>query len=349
MPTFLKGLLALAALTLAPICNAGGGLLLTDAEMLALREQVAPVAGLVARCQRELGHVAAPVSDLSPGDHYGPAGIVKPDKPPTLAPDGLVAYRAALCFALTGDDRYATHSQAILDAWATTLRTVGSPQGHANITFSLPYYAIAAGWVRGAAHWDDSRFRSFLRDTVLPHFTLDRENNHGNWALLLGASVGAYLDDRAVLERARERWQALMALQVDEDGSLPREVCRSDTSNYCGGERKGVSGLSYTHYTLLPTAVTAQILERSGMPVWTGPGSEQLGKAFRRAADWTQHPETFPYYSPERPLNGVRNAPYFGLLQRHYPHAAAAALLEQGRLEGNAFELPLLFGPKRRP
>lgn len=334
----------LAILAAAPAHAAAGGFLLSDSELQALRARPEQTSALMARCAREIDHSASPVAEMSPPDHYGPAGVVKPATPLKLGPDGQVAYRAALCYAISGEARFATHTQAILDAWARTLRTVGSKQGSANVNFSLPYFALAGGLVRDAGKWDDSAFRAFLRNTVLPQSASERDNNHGNWGVLLEATAGAYLADRAVLDRAYARWETLMAGAIAADGSLPLEICRSDNNNYCGGERKGVSGLSYTHYTLLPSALAAQVFERSGIPAWDSPGGAQLNKAFVRAAEWTRRPETFPYYSAQRPLIGVRNASYFPLLQRHYPNPAAAQVLAEGGIGANGFELGLLFG-----
>ncbi|WP_204351273.1 hypothetical protein, partial [Serratia marcescens] len=73
------------------------------------------------------------------------------------------------------------------------------------------------------------------------------------------------------------------------------------------------------HYTLLPATAAARVFELQGQSVWQTPAGQQLASAYRRAALWTREPERFPAYARnQRQLNGVRNAAYFALLQRHY-------------------------------
>jgi hypothetical protein len=336
----------LLALTLAPACLAAkGGLLLSDAELTVLQAFPQRASGLLNVCRKQLDRKPAPMADISPGAHYGANGVQATDAPQTLSPDARMAYRAALCYVLSDDARFASHAQAIIDAWASTLRTVGSRQGQAEVRFNFSYFVIAASWVRGANGWDDGRFRQLLRQTIAPVSNEKIANNQANWSVLLEAAIGGYLAEPAMLGQARERWQALMASQVAADGSLPKEICRTDTSNWCDGPHKGINGMSYTHFTLLPTALAAQVLERQGMSVWRSPGGEQLQRAFYKTAAWTRQPETFPFYADQGGrLNGVRNAAYFALLQRHYPNPDAAQLLEDPKLGMNDFQLLLLFG-----
>lgn len=172
-----------------------------------------------------------------------------------------------------------------------------------------------------------------------------RPNNHANWGVLLEASVGAYLGDRELLSHAERRWQELMQVQVAADGSLPLEVCRSDTTDWCGGAHKGINGLSYTHWTLLPTTLAAKVFERQGMDVWRTPGGEKLASAFSQAAAWTTRPDTFPFYaSNDGKLNGVRNAAYFALLRQHFSSRDADQVMKDGNLGLDRFDLSLIFG-----
>ena len=314
-------------------------------ELRTFRENPARWKRLINRCAREAGWLPTAVAVFSPHPRYSIFGR-RPDALPTLAADTLIAYRAALCYAVSGGLHHARHAQAILDAWARTLRTVEGEQGRAEINFDFPLFVIAADWVRGAGGWDDTPFRRLLTDVVAPLSNAARANNHGNWGVLLEASIGAYLGDRAVLARARARWEALLLDQVAADGSLPRETCRSNTSDWCGGRDKGVNGLSYTHYALLPTTLSAKIFEQQGMSVWNTSAGARLAQAFARAASWTLHPETFPWFAANGgKLADVRNAAYFALLLRHYDNADAARVLADGDIHMDEYELVPMFGP----
>ena len=198
--------------------------------------------------------------------------------------------------------------------------------------------------VRGVKNWNDQSFRHLLTDMALPLSHSDRKNNHANWGVFLTASIAAYTGDTALLQRTRVRWLALMDSEVAPDGSLPLEICRSDTNNYCGGEHKGINGLSYTHYTLLPTTAAARIFEIAGGSVWQTPQGAKLAIAYKQAAAWTLHPENFPYYgSNGGHLNGVRNAAYFALLQRVFPNDDGAQAIASGSLGMNGLEWLVLF------
>ncbi|WP_267226246.1 alginate lyase family protein [Dyella silvae] len=315
-------------------------------EVNALRAAPARWQALRSNCDRDLGYTPHPVSDFSPPQHYvdreGEQRIAKP-----FTDDGHVAYREAMCFAASGDRRYAMASERILDAWATGVQHIGQGQGVADFNFTFPLYALAASMVRTDAQWNDAAFRAFVRQRVLPVSTASRTNNFGNWGVLLEASSAAYLHDRSLMQRAAQRWRALMLSQVAPDGSLPAEICRSNTSNYCGGPDKGVNGLSYTHYLLLPTTLAAEIFHNDGINIYAGDAGHQLNLAYAQAAHWTLHPETFPYYASNGGhLNGVRNAAYFWILQQRIPNDDGRAVIEQGHLGMDGFEMELLYAHK---
>lgn len=324
--------------------RAGGKLWLNEDDIMSLRKQPARTAGLIQRCDKELGMAATPSPDLAPPPHYSAAGMVHDDTAKAFVDDGRRAFRAGLCYLLSQDQRYAKASQATLSAWGNTLRTVSSDQGVAEVNFNLEYYVLAASMVRGVNGWNDESFRRMLTKVALP-LAPKHKNNHQNWEVFRDASIAAYLGDAALLERARERWLQLMENQVAADGSLPLETCRSDTNNYCGGDHQGINGISYTHYTLMPTTAAARIFELQGRAVWQTPQGARLAAAYRKAASWTLHPETFPYYASNGgKLNGVSNAAYFLLLQRQYPNDDAAQVIRAGRLSMDALEWQLLFG-----
>ena len=339
-------LFAACAISLAANADAAtANLWLSDGDIQTLRHQPARTAALIQRCDKEIDVVAAPVAVFAPPPHYTAGGVVETEMSKRFSSDGNLAWRAALCYVISQDVRYAGHAQAIISAWADTVEAVKSEQGASEINFDLPQYVLAASLVRGVGDWSDRSFKHLLLDIALPLSHSERKNNHANWGVYLDATIAAYTGDASLLERARKRWLALMDSQVAPDGSLPLEICRSDTNDYCGGTHKGINGLSYTHYDLLPTTAAARILDIAGRSVWHTPQGEKLGVAYRKAAAWTLHPESFPYFdSNAGHLNGVRNAAYFSLLQREYPNEDGAKVIAEGKLGMNGLEWLVVFG-----
>jgi len=336
---------AFLLLSAASPSYAASNVWLNDADIQSLRSQPARTAGLIQRCGKEIGMAAAPVADLAPPPHYSATGVVHSESGKSFSDDGRRAFRAGLCYAISQDQRYAKHAQAIISAWGDTLREVSTTQGVAEINFNLAYYVLAASMVRGVNDWNDASFRRVLTKVVPPLKTSNYRNNHANWHVFRDASIAAYLGDAALLEHTRKRWLELMDSQVAADGSLPLEICRSDTSNYCDGPTKGINGISYTHYTLTPTVAAAHVFELQGKPVWETPQGGKLASAYSKAAAWTLHPETFPYYASNGgKLNNVNNSGYFVMLQEHYPNQDGAQVIDAGKPPADALGWLLAFG-----
>ena len=325
---------------------AGATVLVTEAEISALRLNKDRYAALIKGVTAKLDYQPTPVTDFSPDAHYNADGVnTNGNNAKQLAADALMAYRSGFCYLVTGDARFAATTQRILDGWAGTLTKVSTDQGKADISFNLPYMIIAASWVRDANKWSSDPFSTFLRKTILPVSQISKSNNHGLWGGLMNASAAVFLGDTKMLNATRERWEVLMQEEVSADGSMPAEMERSATSNWRGGPDKGIRGMAYTHYALMPASLTAKIFADQGQPVWQSSGGKLLQSAYDRAAAWTLHPETFPYYASNNgQLQGVRDAAYFVLLLPHFPNQDAAAVVAQGNLGLNGFLIVELFG-----
>ncbi|MFZ6654037.1 alginate lyase family protein [Undibacterium sp. TJN19] len=350
-PTPHRILLTLAlALSIAPCkaqttAAAAPPLMISEARFAALRQAPERWAGLRKRCDTELTQPSHAVADYSPARHYNAEGVSHDPSGKYLNTDAGVAYRAALCYQLSHELAYARHTQQIADAWGKTLRQASKDQGAAELNFNIPQLVIAASWVRSASPWDDSAFIAMLQKVALPLSHADKANNHGNWGVLMDASIAAYTGNSQQLAAAEQRWQTLLTRQVADDGSLPLEICRSNTNNYCDGADKGINGLSYTHYTLHPATITAEIFLQLGKDLYQTSAGKNLGRAYQRAAEWTRYPERFPYYSSNQGhLNGINNDAYFLILQAHFMNDDAATVLKQGKPGSNSLELGLLYG-----
>lgn len=340
-------LAAAAALLLssASLASAAGNPWLDDGDIQLLHRQPARTAALIQRCDKDIDSAASPLADLAPPPHYSASGVVHTESGKYFSQDGRRAFRAGLCYAISQDPRYAKYAQATISAWGDTLRAVSTPQGVAEINFNLAYNVLAASMVRGVNDWNDASFRHLLTTVVPPLQSSNNRNNHANWHVFRDASIAAYLGDAALMERTRKHWLDLMDKQVAADGSLPLEICRSDTSNYCGGPTQGINGMSYTHYTLTPTVAAAHIFELEGQAVWQTPQGAKLASAYRKAAAWTLHPETFPYYASNAgKLNGLNGTGYFVVLQGHYPNEDGARVISGRKLPMDALDWLLAFG-----
>lgn len=319
--------------------------LLTAQQAKALAGERSQFKAVIAECDTQLSTPPHPVTRLGLADHYNASGTNSASTTAdTLAPDAQAAYRAALCYLVTGDARYASHSQSIVNAWAATLTSVSTLQGKDAINFDMPYMVGAATWVRQANGWNSAPFEAFLHNVVLPNTEISNPNNHGMWAVLLDASIATFTGDGALLNTAQTRWQQILHGEVSEDGTMPREAERSDTSNYRDGPDEGIKGIAYTHYTLLPASIAAKIFSDAGQPVWTSPGGKLLQLAFTKAAEWTLNPQSFPYYhGATANLIGVNNASYFPLLLNYYPNTDAGQVVASGKITADGFKLTTLF------
>lgn len=328
------------------MAQSSGGLLLTPTQLSALKGDTGRFTTILKNCDATLNTRPAPLAILKPANHYDTSGANAPtEEGKRLTDDAVRAYRQALCYALTDDSKYAASSQRILDAWANTFKGVKSLQGRAAVNFNLPYMIVAAGWVKNANAWKHASFDRFLRTTILPLAALDNPNNQGMWAIFMQSAIGAYLGDQRILKAARNNWQTHIQHMVAADGRMPHEIARSDTSNYVGGPTKGIRGLAYTNYALLPTALAAQVLAVAGKPVWATKSGVLLHKAFTKAAGWVLHPETFPYYaSNQGQLQDINGVSYFPLLLKEYPNSDAEAVLKERPVKADGFLLMKLFG-----
>jgi hypothetical protein len=308
--------------------------------------------GLRTSCEAELKLESHPPTDYSPDPHYESTGELtqNEDAPERrLRRDSLAVYDLALCAEISRDPRFSSKAEQILDGWAHTTKQIGTEQGRAGFNFYFPYALLGGYLLEEEFNWHSADLARFVKEIVVPANNSKRENNHANWGVLLLVTAGGYLHDEAIISGARQRWLELMQSQVAEDGSLPLEICRSNTSNWCGGPTKGIKGISYTHWTLFPTTIVAEIFRNLGQDVYSGPGGKQLCKAYAKAAAWSLHPESFPYFSSNSGnLEGVHNVDYFYVLQQRCFTADGAAVLNQfGETAADPFLLKGTYGDSK--
>ncbi len=134
------------------------------------------------------------------------------------------------------------------------------------------------------------------------------------------------LGDRALFGAGVARWRDFIETQIAPDGHLPREVTRNNG--------RGEAGLWYSHFTLLPQTIAAEIARVNGVDLYDyrSLSGRTLRAAFERIAAWTRRPATFPYFHEDPALLvGRTYISYFEVLNARWPHPDATALLAELR------------------
>lgn len=203
-----------------------------------------------------------------------------------LRDDANAAYAMALCYRITGDSKYAESAIRLINAWANHLETMSrEDDSMLSLSYHFPAFIFAADLLRDEGIWpkdEQDAFTLFLRNKALPMSTIDRENNWGNWGLVLSTSCAVYLKDQSLFRQCANRWKHFIEHQIADDGHLPHEVNRS------GGQR----GIWYSHFSLMPQTIAAEILYLNGQDLYDfkSQNGRTLKQAFERIAGWTNNP-----------------------------------------------------------
>jgi hypothetical protein len=245
-----------------------------------------------------------------------------------LRDDANAAYSLALCFRITGEKKYAQSAVRLINAWATHIETMsGKDDSTLSFSYHFPALIFAADLIRDEKVWPKEQqkaFSEFLRNKALPMSTMNRQNNWGNWGLVLSSSCAVYLKDEALFKKCVDRWKYFIEHQVAADGHLPHEVTRS------GGQR----GIWYSHFSLMPQTIAAEILTVDGTDLYDfkSPNGRTLKQAYEKIAEWTCKPDSFPYWKGDpKKLKSVHYFSYFEILNTHWPNNDASELLSKSR------------------
>ncbi len=272
--------------------------------------------------------------------HYRVPGFYRDAAAHRAAKDGLrrdanAAYALALAARVSGRDDYAEAAARLALAW-TSVRRI-SPEADSTLTFAyhFPAMIFAADLLRGTAAWTtehEARFRDYLalvkteaerrgRDRWL---VWTRDNNWGNWGNVLGLATAAFLDDQALFDAMVARWKRLTEISIAADGHLPHEVSRNR-------DTPGSHGLWYSHFTLQPHTLGAEIARHRGVDLFNhvSPSGRSLRLAYERLVPWVADPDSFPYFTgPDKSLLHLPHAiSYWELLEPRWPREEARALI----------------------
>ena len=255
--------------------------------------------------------------------------------------DANSSYKLALIYRLTGEKKYAEAAARFINAWSDLEDMKRHDDSSLSFSYHFPAMIFAADLLRGSVYLTEdleNRFADFVRERALPMNTMGRENNWGNWGLVLVLASASFLGDVDLLEKGIERWKYFIEEQIAEDGHLPHEVTRNSGI----GER----GIWYTHFTLMPQTIAAEIACVNGVDLYDyeSPSGRTLELAYRRVAPWAHNPDEFPYFKPDegQVQIGTDYVSYFEILHSRWPDAAAAAMLNYHRPTDASHSAPVL-------
>jgi len=256
-----------------------------------------------------------------------------------LSDDANAAYRLALMYRLSERTECAETAICLINAWATNVKTMSNKDDSMlSFSYHFPAMVFAADLLEECPRWPQHRqsvFKQFVREEALPMNTMDRENNWGNWGLVLVMASAAYLDDESLFKQGTVRWKEFIERQIAEDGHLPHEVKRNG----------GRSGLWYSNFSLFPQTIAAEIAKTNGTDLYNylAPNGRTLRHAFEKLAPWTNHPEAFPYWQGDpKKLSGATYVSYYEILNALWPDKDASELLSRLRPLTAQHSLPLL-------
>jgi len=250
-----------------------------------------------------------------------------------LQDDANGAYALSLAYRMTGEEEYARATARLLNAWATEVEILERTQDSGlSFSYHFPALIFAADLIEDSPSWpepDQRAFKDFVRKKAIPQNTMEKDNNWGNWGLVLVMASAAHLDDKGLFEQAVSRWKEFIEEQIADDGHLVHEVNRG------GFGRKGDYGMWYSHFSLMPQTIAAEIARVNGVYLYdyVSPSGRSLRLAFEWLVPWVCEPERFPYFQggEVRKLVGVQYVSYFEILNVHWPIANAAAVLAKLR------------------
>lgn len=289
---------------------------------------------LIDVCDSELEVDVLPAVVMNPDAGYTSAGHSTDELSDRLSTVGAAAYRAALCYKLTGEKKYGENAVRIINSWYRTLRRIEGNQGQGVIGFHFLYYVVAGDWVRGVSGFDAGAFGDFLNEVILPCTRIDYKNNIAGWWAALSAGIHAYNNNYDGLQFVADKWREQVTEQVCTGSNsicsasfaadmllstkiwtLPEEITRSNTNNFNGGATKGIKGMDYTHFAMRAWTLCLEILLKEGINLYETDEARYFQNVFNKVVTWVKDPILSPYYARNGgELTNIMKVDYFAPL-----------------------------------
>lgn len=144
-----------------------------------------------------------------------------------LLTDSEAAYSLALTWLLTGDAVYADKAVSVLNAWSSTLVSIGGANWMLLAAWSGSSAPLAAEMLRGYAGWaaaDKARYRDMLNNIYMP--ILNKRYGFGNreFAVINALlAIGTFNEDRAAFYQGVYHWLSYLPcyIYLTSDGPQP--------------------------------------------------------------------------------------------------------------------------------
>ncbi len=300
-----------------------------------VKQRIEPTFTAFQRLQREADSALndqphAPTEWHVPGFYKDPSGHNKAKG--GLASDANDAYELALAYRMTGEGKYATVAIRLINAWPATVKIMSNKDDSMlSFSYHFPAMIFAAALLEKFPGWSNEEqqaFQDFVRRKALPMNSMSRENNWGNWGLVLVLASASYLHDQALFSAGVDRWKHFIESQIAPDGHLPLEVVRNNGT--------GDHGLWYSNFSLMPQTLAAEIARVNGTDLfeYRSPSGHSLKQVFQCLIPWVADPGTFPYYrlqSAQQPQFQIDYISYWEILNAHWPSPEATTLISARR------------------
>lgn len=296
------------------------GLLNSHAELEAVRARVEageePWNSGLAQVPEFLEHAPRPVHEYRDGaghkkDRHEPNAVA-------LREDARAAYGSALRGFILRDPRHTRKAVAILNAWSSTLKKIGtSGDGSLSTSYGWPSLIFAAEIVAHTSDaWapeDRARFRALLLELVWPATQKALEKDNGNnwrsFALFCRLAIAVHADDRA-------RFDATVRLVVDQIGHYiyPDGQCLETPRD-----------LWHAQMGMAPLAAAAEIAWHQGVDLYSAHDNRLLRGVewhvpfiLKAREGWPERFTSTAYPPAEKPREAGKIWPFYELAYAHY-------------------------------
>jgi len=339
-------------------------MLVTDARIAAIKRNIElkkePTISAFVMCEKEARwHLNDPCH--APDEWYVPLRYVDNEAhqkaKKCLHDDANNAYKMALIYRLTGDEKYGLAAVKLINGWATTVQSF-SDKDDSRLAFSyhMPAMIFAADLLRDSPLFpkpDQDRFGSFLKEKGLAMTTMNdpAHNNGVDWGLLFYLSTALYLHDETMVHTALDRYKTDIDEQIKPDGILSSEITRNNST--------GDAGYWYTNFALMPLTICTELFRIHGIDLYdyVSPKGGGLHKAYDKIADLMENPASYPFgtlYKSKLPhsLDQTFYAGYFEILNTRWPNREISTVLAGRRPWDPDHSLPattLAYGDLKVP
>lgn len=260
-----------------------------------------------------------------------------------LQNDANAAYRLALAYRITGEESYGTKAASFLDDWSEVRCLRTREDSALAFSYHFPAMVFAAELLHGSPAWPAAAEQRFA--AMIQHQALDvtrsitgGDNNWASWGVAASAAISSYLADEVVLGSTLKRAEELVELQISPEGYLMHEVTRNNGV--------GDYGIWYTHFSLFPNLLTAEIATHHGLDLFNLENSAGVSQkdAVEVLAGWVEDVDTFHFYEGEdksklanvRTIDYLRadgiiahSMSYFEIAANHYEISAVDRLVKE--------------------